>query len=167
MQKPKTKNYISFFSLCKGMKRVPLRSKELNKLIESYHFEVSKKDTVEMLDDTIILVNKVPSFFYHDGKIIPTLKLLQAHDLLKKIVVDMGAVKFVVGGADVMRPGIVEIDPEIKENEYVVIVDVKNKKPLAVGKALNDGKTMQLMRSGRVINTIHYVGDALWSLSLP
>jgi len=148
------------------MKRVTIRSKDLNELIEQYHIEVKKKDTVELLDDKIILINKIPSFFYHEKKLIPTLKLLQENNVLKIIVVDMGAVRFVVQGADVMRPGIVEIAPDIKKGDPVVIIDVNNRKPLTVGIALFDAKEMQEMKTGKVIKNIHYVGDEIWKAIL-
>ena len=51
----------------------------------------------------------------------------------------MGAVKFMSSGADVMRPGITELDHEIKKDEIVVVVDQTHKKPLCVSKALFSG----------------------------
>ncbi len=143
------------------MKCVQLRSREFNST-HSYSFEASKKDKVECIDEKIILVNNKPSFFYYEKRLTPTLKLLQEKELLKKIVVDMGAVKFLVGGADLMRPGIKEIDPAIKKKDFVVIVDMNNKKPLIVGVALFDAEEMQNMNSGKVVKNIHYVGDAIW-----
>lgn len=148
------------------MKRVSLRIKDVNKLLEQYKLELSKKDRVELLEEKILLVNGTPAFFYHDTHLVPTLKYLQDHPVLKRVVVDMGAVRFIVSGADVMRPGVVEIDPEISEEEYIVIVDVQHKKPLAVGKTLHDGKTMQAMKSGRIIKNIHYVSDDIWNVQL-
>jgi PUA domain protein len=143
------------------MKLTPLRSKDFSK---EANFEVSKKDVVELMDDKVVFINKKPSFFYHEGKLIPTLKLLQEHELLKKVVVDMGAVKFIVSGADVMRPGIREIDGEIKKDDAVVVVDMNNRKPLAVCVAMYDSEKMREMSSGKVLKNIHYVGDELWKL---
>ncbi len=74
----------------------------------------------------------------------------------------MGAVKFVVNGADIMRPGIVEI-ADVNEGEYVVIVDENNRKALAVGIALYSGEEMKQKDGGKVIKNIHYVGDELWN----
>ena len=147
------------------MKSTPLKVKELNKRIE--HFEVSyhKKDQVVLLEDDkykLILVNKKPEFFYYQDKVVPTLKLLQKKEVLKTITVDMGAVKFVINGADIMRPGIVDIEDGINENDFIVIVDVNNQKPLAVGIALLDSEEMRSATSGKVIKNIHYVGDELW-----
>ncbi len=149
------------------MKRIQLRSKEVNSWIEAYEVEISKKDQAELLEGEfkVILVNKVPAFFYYNEKVIPTLKFLQNHPtILKQIVVDMGAVKFMVSGADVMRPGIVEIAEEINKDDFVVIVDVNNRKPLAVGIALFSSEEMKEIKTGKVIRNIHFVGDELWKL---
>ncbi len=150
------------------MKLTPLRSKEFQEELDTYHYslKVSKKDTVELSESEtskLVLLNKQPAFFYLSEKLIPHLKLLQAHqELLKKIVVDMGAVKFMVSGADVMRPGIVEIEAGIEKDALVMIVDVNNRKPLAVGIALFNSEEMQAMASGNVVKNIHYVGDEIW-----
>ena len=151
------------------MKRTQLRSKDLNKDLEAYKVEISKKDQAELVEDKykIILVNKKPAFFYYDNdKLVPTLKYLQENDILKKITVDMGAVKFVVNGADIMRPGIVDIEAGIAKDEFIVVIDKNNHKPLAVGIALFGSEEMKGMASGKVIKNIHYVGDELWRMEI-
>lgn len=147
------------------MKRVQMRSKELNEMLKEYSYEVSKKDTVELIDDKIILVNKKPCFFYYEKRLVPTLHTLQEKELLKKIVVDMGAVRFLVGGADLMRPGVKKIDPKIKKEDFVVVVDMNNTKPLIIGIALFDAGDMETLASGKVVKNIHYVGDSLWKFT--
>jgi len=110
----------------------------------------------------LILVNKKPCFFYYGERVIPTVKFLLEQNVLDPITVDMGAVKFVVNGADIMRPGIVAIDPKIKKDGVISIIDVNNKKPLAVGIALYGAAEMEKMSSGKVIKNIHYFGDSIW-----
>jgi len=147
------------------MKQLPLKVKELNKEIEHYGISYHKKDHAVIVEDEkykLILVNKKPVFFYYQDKIVPTLKLLQEKEVLKTITVDMGAVKFVINGADIMRPGIVEIEDGIKENNFIMIIDVNNKKPLAVGIALLPTEEMRSATGGKVIKNIHFVGDELW-----
>lgn len=150
------------------MKRTQLRSKDVSKEIEHFKVEISKKDQVELIEDQykVILINKKPAFFYFNSKIVPTLKLLQERNILKKITVDMGAVKFVVNGADIMRPGIVEVEEGIAKEEFVSVIDKNNKKPLAVGIALYSSEEMKSMSSGKVIKNIHYVGDELWRMEV-
>lgn len=143
------------------MKKINLKSKQVNKEL---NLNLSKKDLVELVDDKFMFINKEIAFFKFGDKWVPTLKYLQKNDLLKKITVDMGAVKFVVNGADVMRPGIVEIE-EFNKEDFIVIIDENNKKPLSVGIALFDSAEMRGVSSGKVIKNIHYVGDDIWKLS--
>ncbi|MBI4152535.1 DUF1947 domain-containing protein [Candidatus Woesearchaeota archaeon] len=147
------------------MKRTQLRSKEISKELAQYAVEFSKKDKVELWEDEpfLLVVNGRPSFFRYEERWIPTLKFLQQKIILPKIVVDMGAIKFLIGGADVMRPGIVEVDSGIAKDEPVVIVDTNNQKPIAVGIALISGAEMKETKSGKVIKNIHYVGDKIWN----
>jgi len=142
------------------MKKIPLKSKELNKKLG---LDLNKKDQVILADNKIILINDYPSFFYYEDKIVPTLKYLQTNDYLKKITVDMGAIKFIINGADIMRPGITEIEDKINQDDFVVVIDTNNHKPLAVCIALLDSEEMRKTESGKVLKNIHYVGDEIWN----
>lgn len=148
------------------MKLTRLKSKAVNKDLAQFNLGLTKKDQVELVEDDehkLIVINKVVSFFYYENKPVPALKYLQKHpDKLKQIVVDMGAIKFIVNGADIMRPGIVQIDSKIKKDEFIVIVDENNLKPIAVGIALFDGIEMKKIESGKLIKNIHFVGDEIW-----
>lgn len=140
-----------------------LRYKDVEPFLAAYNISVSKKDHLELRGEKILYLNHQPAFFYYENKLVPTLhNLLKNQVLLKKIIVDMGAVKFVVSGADIMRPGIISIESEISSGDFVVVVDVNNKKPLAVGIALFGSSEMQEMKMGKVIKNIHYVGDDVW-----
>ena len=71
----------------------------------------------------------------------------------------MGAVEFVYNGADIMAPGIVEADKNISEGDLVWVREVEHEKPLAVGKALTQGKEMIESEEGKVVKNLHHVGD--------
>jgi PUA domain protein len=135
--------------------------KEANTLLQKYNILVTKQDTVSA-DEHIVYINNEPCFFYHEHQLYPTLKYLLKQPILKTITVDMGAVRFVVNGADIMRPGIVAIDANIQKDEAIIIIDQNNKKPLAVGIALLSSEEMQKVSSGKVIKNIHYAGDEIW-----
>ncbi len=95
----------------------------------------------------------------------PTVRGLLAFPASKRhVTVDMGAVPFVYNGADVMAPGIVDADPAIRAGDLVWVRDEKNRRPLAVGRAIMDGPTMAREERGKAIETIHHVGDDLWRL---
>ncbi len=102
-------------------------------------------------------------FFYYNASLVPSLKLLLKMDILKEVIVDSGAVRFISSGADVMRPGITFINPEIKKDEFVVVKEHSYKKPVAVGIAMFNANEMQSMKTGKVIKTLHYVGDKIWN----
>jgi PUA domain protein len=79
------------------------------------------------------------------------------------VVVDMGAVKFVCNGANVMRPGITYLD-EFRQSDLVIVKDEKHRKSLAIGISRFDGETMRNFEKGPVITNLHYVGDIFWNL---
>lgn len=137
--------------------------KEVNgRILEEFGIEdfLGRKERVEEHEGRIIRDGDVV-FFEHEGRLAPSLKLQQ--DFLKKITVDMGAVKFVVGGADVMRPGITKIDEGIEKGDFVLIIDEMHGKQLAVGISLLNSEDMKKEEKGKVVKTIHYVGDAIWN----
>ncbi|MBI4145984.1 RNA-binding protein [Candidatus Woesearchaeota archaeon] len=128
-----------------------------------------KKEQLSIVDyehTILVLKNKTPEFFYHEGKAVPTLKLLLQQPILKQVIVDMGAVKFVSSGADIMRPGIKELDHTIIKDEFVVVVDQTHKKPLCVAQALFSGEEIYKMQKGKALKNIHYVGDKVWKYEI-
>jgi len=85
----------------------------------------------------------------------------------RHVTVDMGAVRFVYNGADVMAPGIVEADSVISVGDLVWVRDERNRQPLAVGEALMTGAEMAASEKGKSVRSIHHVGDDLWKLDEP
>ncbi len=126
-----------------------------------------KKCRVELIltekGDILYAINNVLKLWKSNEGYIPVLTLLLKNKVnLKTIIVDMGAVRFVTNGADIMRPGITKIDPQIKKGELVKIVDEKNNRSLAVGKAIFDAKEMEAKTSGKVIKNLHTIKDDIW-----
>lgn len=128
----------------------------------------TKKDRVEeivpnnMKNERILLRNGEPTFIERDDVFVPELHFILKKNTLKTVTIDMAAIKFIVNGADVMRPGIVEADEAIKEGEYVTIIDQKNHKPLAIGKARVSSEALKTMNKGKVVENMYYVGDEIW-----
>src|SRR3989442_1694669 len=105
----------------------------------------------------------IPIFL--DGGIAPTIRGLLVFPAKKRAVtVDMGAVRFIYNGADVMAPGIVDADPGIRAGDIVWVRDEKNGRPLAIGRAIMEGAAMAREEKGKAIQTIHHVGDEIWRL---
>lgn len=143
--------------------------KELNEKLASIGLVdfFDKKDRIELIKDhethqEFILCNNEVSIFYHDNKAVPTIKLLLKRMVLPTVVVDMGAVKFVAEGADLMRPGIKFIDFTLQKSAVVAIVDEKNQRPIAVGELMFSAQEILSMEKGKVIKNIHHVGDKIW-----
>ena len=126
--------------------------------------EKSSVETGDLDGTNIILVDGEPCFMSYENKIVFTLYGLNRYKPKKNfVVVDMGAVKFVTNGADVMSPGVVDADRDISEGDQVWICDENHHKPLAIGIALKSGEDMISETKGRAIKTIHFVGDDLWN----
>lgn len=105
-----------------------------------------------------------PLLFEVEGHLFPTVRGALEMELQKRlVVVDKGAIQFVSNGADIMAPGILEADPEIKEGDLVIIVEETHRKALAIGKALMEGQQMVDADSGKAIKSITHVGDKLWN----
>ncbi len=110
----------------------------------------------------ILIINRKPLFARVNENILPTLIFNEVFSLLPKIVVDMGAVPYVCNGADLMVPGVVQINGNFNTNDFVLIIDERHGKPLAIGVALFDSHFMRKMKHGKIVRNIHYVGDKLW-----
>jgi len=92
------------------------------------------------------------------------LPFLSETEMLKKfpsVEVDMGAVKFMCKGANLMRPGIKKYT-EFEKEKLVCIVEETHHKFLAVGKAIVSSSELVNMEKGEVIQNIHYISDKFW-----
>jgi PUA domain protein len=153
--------------------RVQLRKNSKNKMLKDLVSTFG--DTMAGLEDkvlekitldeySLILVDGKPLLFEIEGQLFPTIRGALEMELNKRIVtVDKGAIRFVSNGADIMAPGIVEADSDIKEGDLVIIVEQTHRKPLAIGKALMKGPQMVEADSGKAIKSIIHVGDKLWN----
>ncbi len=100
-----------------------------------------------------------------DGEPFLTVRGLLKYGATKRFVtVDMGAIRFVANGADVMAPGIVSADDGIIEGDLVWIRDERNLRPLAIGRAVISGEAMRRKERGKAVRSIHHVGDKVWQL---
>lgn len=124
-------------------------------------------ETIEFEDADweVVLVEGDPLVFYVEDEPFLTVRGANAHEPTKRVVtVDAGAIEFVSNGADVMRPGIVEADDAIEAGDLAVIVEETHGKALAVGRARVKGEEM-VGEEGRVVDSIHHVGDDLFEFS--
>ncbi|KYH36237.1 MAG: PUA domain-containing protein [Candidatus Bathyarchaeota archaeon B23] len=142
-----------------------MKRRELRRLREEAGGLLPEAETVEeaemedgtvvyLIDDSIVLAKR-------EGVLFPTLKS-HALEALPSIVVDMGAIPHICNGADVMAPGVVEVQGEFQPGDLVVVRDERYGKALAVGRALVGSEELRSLERGRVVKNLHYVGDRLW-----
>lgn len=115
----------------------------------------------------VVLLDGSPDVFYVDeDEAFLTVRGANAYEPTAHVVtVDAGAVSFVSDGADIMRPGIVDADEGIAPDDLVAIKEETHGKFLAVGRSRVAGDEL-LGDSGKVIDTIHHVGDELYEWHL-
>lgn len=159
-------------------KKEELRKKDIQKissLLESdYPAEFSQfiaskklfKADLKIKDRILILyhtADNTPFLFEEQGKILPTLySIRQFPNLLPKITVDAGAVKFMINGADLFRPGMVEWE-KFSQDQFVTIINLQ-KAAMSIGKALLNSD--ELSDKGKVTVTMHYLNDEIWKYNL-
>jgi len=126
-----------------------------------------EKVEFEDSDWDVVLVDGEPYVLYvEEDEPFLTVQGANAHPPEKHVVtVDTGAISFVSDGADIMRPGITEADADIGEGDLVAINEEAHGKFLAIGRAMADGSEM-VGESGKVVNSIHHVGDDLFDFSV-
>jgi PUA-domain protein len=154
-------------------RRYPLKTKEAKQIIEEASRTLrldldalfGSKATVEIVESDVGLIYIIggkPVLYRAGERVLPTLVFNEFTAKAPKITVDMGAVPYVCKGADVMAPGIVRVEGEFKSGDFVIIVDMKYGKTLAVGTSLMDAETARNTKKGPVVKTLHYVSDKIW-----
>jgi len=144
--------------------------KELIPLISSF-ISISPKQKVELVTEDkykMLYIDDSGLFFEFEGRWLPLLRHIISGEIkvpYKHITVDMGAIKFVANGADIMRPGITQIEEGIAAGDPVLITDEKHGKTLALGVAMLDTEAMRAASGGKVIKNAHAAGDRLWEIT--
>lgn len=145
--------------------------KEIKKSLGNYQDIIPKKAQVELIKiedmPDILLINNEPLLMQSNDKIIPTLKAVMKKEITEKYAtVDMGAINFVIKGADIMSPGIVDADKTITPGETIIVIEEGHHKALAIGTSLITGEEMIENNKGKAIENLHYVGDPIWELDI-
>ena len=117
----------------------------------------------QILDDAQIITGAGIKILKVNEDYLPFLSETETLQKFPNVMVDMGAVKFMCKGANVMRPGIKKYT-EFKKNSLVCIVEESQQKFLAVGKSLVASSELENMEKGEVIKNIHYISDRFWEV---
>lgn len=95
-------------------------------------------------------------------KLFPSLANEGLLGTLPSLVVDMGAIPHICNGADIMRPGIKQIQGDFEKGMVVLVKDQKFSKPIAIGVAEAGSASIRTMSKGIAAKNVHYVGDSFW-----
>ncbi len=115
-------------------------------------------------NDSEILIGNDLKIIRIGEEYLPFLTELKLLDTFPNVTVDMGAVKFMCNGANVMRPGIKNYS-KFSKDEIVCVVEESQNKFLVVGKSLVDSSEMEQISKGEIIKNLHYISDKFWEIN--
>ena len=95
---------------------------------------------------------------------LPFLGSQEALDLFPAATGDEGAIRCMLNGADVMRPGIKTIDQWGEQGKVVIVREEKKGRAIAVGRATVSSGEAQSMTKGACLRNVHHVGDRYWTI---
>ena len=95
---------------------------------------------------------------------LPFLSETKLLERFPHVVVDVGAIRFMCNGANVMRPGI-KAHSEFESNDIVCVIEESRRKFLAVGKAVVPSAELDAMEKGEVLKNLHYISDRFWDIA--
>lgn len=111
--------------------------------------------------------------FYNVGKgpFFPTLKLLHKYpSMMKRMQVDRGAIKFILGGANIMCPGFTSkggsLPCEMGAELPVAIYAEGKEHAIAVGMTKMSTKDIVSVNKGIAVETVHFLLDGLYTLQI-
>ncbi|KAL6450237.1 TMA20 Translation machinery-associated protein 20 [Candida maltosa Xu316] len=108
-------------------------------------------------------------FQHHNDELVPTLQTVHKYpQCFPRVKVDRGAIKFVLGGANIMCPGLTSPGAElpeenIEEGTIVTVYAEGKENALAIGKLLMSTDDIKSKNKGIGIELLHYLGDGLWN----
>ena len=136
----------------------------MKQISETWNVELPKIKNLRfhhLSDNEIIITGNGITAIKIDDKILPH---LSETELLKKfpfVVVDVGAIKFVCKGANVMRPGITKLS-NFENDEIVCVIEESNNKFLSIGITKMSSDEANSTKTGIVIENLHYISDKYW-----
>lgn len=115
--------------------------------------------------DGVVFVNLDGlTFVQLDDGFLPFLGSKETLDLFPSATVDEGAIKFMLKGADVMRPGIRSFDQWGAAGKMVIVKEETKGRSIAVGRAIVSSSEAQTMTKGACLKNVHHVGDRFWTI---
>lgn len=104
------------------------------------------------------------TFVKAENRFVPFLGSPNALELFPLAVVDEGAIRYLLNGADIMRPGIRKFDDWGASGSIVVIKEEKKGRAIAIGLSTVSSFEASAMIKGSCLKNLHYIGDRYWFL---
>lgn len=154
------------------VRRTPIKRKEAKRILEEaskFGVEVSADEfklaeTIQQGEYTVLLLDRVPILVITSGgEIVPHLQTYGKRVRCPQVRVDDIAAPHIIGGADVMAPGVVSVDG-FKAGGAVVVLDPAGR-ALSSGIAVLSSDEMKQVNKGRAVRTVHVIGDSIWKLT--
>lgn len=117
----------------------------------------------EIMDNAQLITGEGIRILKINDEYVPFLSETVLLEKFPNVTVDMGAVKFMCNGANVMRPGI-KSHSNFQKDQIVCVVEESQHKFLAVGKALVSSTELDEMNKGEVVKNMHYISDKFWEI---
>ena len=128
------------------------------------HIKITSE--VALIDSQIILVDNRPAWFYDDrGRLCPTLQVLLDYNFLPNVVVHDSFRSAVQTGKSIPVQKVIDCNDDIKKNDIVCILDKELQKPIGVGIALYNAKSIKEMKKGIVVKNTHHEKDKIWEMT--
>lgn len=138
----------------------------LKQITSRWKMELPKTKNLKVhhiVDDAQLIIGDGFKALRVDEEYIPFLSETSILEKFPNVMVDMGAVKFMCKGANVMRPGIKKFT-EFHKGDIVCIIEESQHKFLAIGKSLVDSSEMESMEKGEVLKNLHFISDKFWEV---
>ncbi len=131
------------------------------------HLEVPRSAQVEIIEpeegSKFVIVDGRFTFVNADGSgYIPFVGSAETVGLFPSVTIDEGALKYIIKGADVMRPGISKYDDWGDAGKIVVVREDKKGRAAAIGRTAVRSSEMAELKKGNCVKNIHHAGDKFW-----
>ncbi|XP_076847654.1 eukaryotic translation initiation factor 2D [Brachyhypopomus gauderio] len=117
---------------------------------------------------TLYVLQKCPAFFQLEKRLYPTVYTLWRYpDMLPALTTWPQVVQKLIGGADLMLPGVVVSCtglPDVLKGDCCAVTVKSNRAPMAVGTAaLSSSEMISSGMKGKGVNVLHTYMDQLWA----
>ena len=136
----------------------------LDEILPKWKIDIPKIKNLKchyLPDNAEIITGNGITILKRDSEYLPFLSNTEVLEKFPHVVVDMGAVKFVCNGANVMRPGIRKYT-DFEKDQIVCVKEESKQKFLAVGKSLVSSTELESLAKGEVVKNLHYISDKYW-----